>query len=143
MTNSAVSIVSGSTFTMQRRPLDLSLSTGPSTFALPSTLLDHSALTQVCSVIHGIVHQFRESHGIDSSSPQESRNTIISKYPLAAAPPGQMRAIQELSSPEVYARLRHGDRIHSPYPALKPAELRECCDEVRAALVWRTSRQAA
>ena len=93
---------------------------------------------RVCSRLHSLVHEFRaECEGV-TIDPQK-RSAALSRYTVDRAPSDQVEAITRLSTPSVYADLRHGGRLQSPYPPLAEGELVSLCQEIRAALVWKTT----
>lgn len=106
--------------------------------ALMKELLGMRDGVRVCSRLHAVVHEFRRAHQIGSAS-VANRDEIITKYSVDNAPSEQAQAIARLSNPTTYAELRHGGRLLSPYPPLSSSELASLCDEIRAALVWKSS----
>ncbi len=100
-------------------------------------LLSMSDGIRVCSRLHAVVHEFRSAHGAMTAN-SKKRSEIIDSHTLDRAPSEQVAAITRLSTPATYAELRHGGRLLSPYPPLETSELVSLCEEIRAALVWKT-----
>jgi hypothetical protein len=100
-------------------------------------LLSMSDGIRVCSRLHAAVHEFRLAHGAITVDPTK-RSELIASHSLDRAPSEQVAAITRLSTPATYAELRHGGRLLSPYPPLEASELVSLCEEIRAALVWKT-----
>jgi hypothetical protein len=101
-------------------------------------LLPSGCTTEVCSALHTIVFDFRNAHGIDVEKDPQHREDVLQQYPLSRARPEEIDAIKTISSPEEYAKLRHGGRANSPYPPLDSEGLVELCREISAALVWKS-----
>ncbi len=110
---------------------------GESRGALLKELLSLSDGVRVCSRLHAVVHEFRSAHGAITADPKK-RIEIIDSHTVDQAPSEQVAAITRLSTPATYAELRHGGRLLSPYPPLETSELVSLCEEIRAALVWKT-----
>jgi len=100
-------------------------------------LLSMSDGVRVCSRLHAVVHEFRLAYGVTTAD-SKKRSEIIARHALDRAPSEQVPAITRLSTPATYAELRHGGRLLSPYPPLEASELASLCQEIRAALVWKT-----
>jgi len=92
---------------------------------------------RVCSRLHAVVHEFRLAHQLGSAN-AANRDEIIREYSVEKAPSDQVPAITRLSTPATYAELRHGGRLLSPYPPLSSKEVTALCEEIRAALVWKS-----
>ena len=93
---------------------------------------------RVCSRLHAVVHEFRLTHRLGSAD-AANRDEIIREYSVEKAPSDQIPAITRLSTPATYAELRHGGRLQSPYPPLSSKEVAALCEEIRAALVWKSA----
>lgn len=110
---------------------------GESRGALMKELLSLRDGVRVCSRLHAVVHEFRSAHGAITADPKK-RSEIIDSHTVDQAPSEQVAAITRLTTPATYAELRHGGRLSSPYPPLATDELVSLCQEIRAALVWKT-----
>jgi hypothetical protein len=69
---------------------------------------------------------------------EKKRGELMKRLTVDKLPSDQAEAISRLSTPATYAELRHGGRLLSPYPPLAASELASLCEEIRAALVWKT-----
>jgi hypothetical protein len=91
----------------------------------------------VCSDVHGVVWEFRKAHGLSADADSQERQEVIGRYTLDRAPAQERQSIEQISSPEVYGKLRKGGRIEPFYPAVSESLLRSLCAEIRAAFVWK------
>lgn len=105
---------------------------------LMKELLSMSDGVRVCSRLHSVVHEFRSAHASISAN-AKNRGELLKRLTLDKLPSDQAEAISRLSTPATYAELRHGGRLLSPYPPLAASELASLCEEIRAALVWKTN----
>jgi hypothetical protein len=110
---------------------------GESRGGIMKELLSMSDGVRVCSRLHAVVHEFRSAHETITAD-SKKRSEIIASHPVDRAPSEAAAAITRLSTPATYAELRHGGRLLSPYPPLEESELVSLCQEIRAALVWKT-----
>lgn len=107
--------------------------------SLMKELLSMRDGVRVCSRLHAVVHEFRSAHDTVITD-SKKRSEVLARLSVDQAPSDQVAAITRLSTPATYAELRHGGRLLSPYPPLPASELASLCEEIRAALVWKTKK---
>jgi len=109
------------------------------------SILNSGQTTTACSKLHDLVHAFRRAHGLteeDLCYKSERYVTALSQYSVSNLLASEAKAVKYLSTPAVYANMRHGGRLESPYPPLSDAALSQLSKEIKAALIWSTFRAA-
>ena len=109
---------------------------------LPSEIEGQLNSKAKCNAVHDLVHALRNALEI----PHEDRERLpadyirlidqLSELPIPEGVQSQIAAIDLMSTPEGYARIRQGNRMRINWPRLEKGELQRCAKEVKVAMIW-------